>query len=65
METIDVSEAVIESELCLGHVRWVPLSMLQGHRRKLQQLFQVRTYKNGRPHGVREEWRDVPFVEGE
>jgi hypothetical protein len=48
------------TEVCLGLVRWVPLSMMQAHRKKLQQLFQICRYKDGRIIEAVQEWRDVP-----
>lgn len=47
---------------CGGQVRWVPLSMLQGHRRRLQQLWIITDYEDGKPVRRRREWRDVPEV---
>lgn len=50
---------------CLGAVRWVPLSMLQAHRRKLQQLYEIICYENGKPVSHETEWRDVPLEDEE
>lgn len=52
--------AKYSQEHCAGQVRWVPLSMLQGHRKRLQQLFLVTDYEGGKPVAQRREWRDVP-----
>lgn len=46
-----------------GEVRWVPLSALQSHRKKLQQRwFRDRIDIHGHVAGADEEWRDVPTV---
>lgn len=46
-----------------GEVRWVPLSPMQAHRTRLQQLW-VKNRLNSWGHvdGYDEEWRDVPTV---
>jgi hypothetical protein len=50
------------TEYCMGELRWVPISSMQAHRHKLQQLYEVVVYAGGVATGRREEWRDVPFV---
>lgn len=52
-------------QVCNGVVRWVPLSSMQAHRRKLQQEWSVITTKDGKVVEIRREWRDVPSVEEE
>lgn len=53
-------ETLTAGERCLGQVRWAPTPMFQGHRPKLQQLWEVVTYKDGKPWSRDEQWRDVP-----
>ncbi len=53
-------EERISMEKCLGRVRWVPLSPMQAHRKKLQQLYEVIHYRDGQPWKRVEDWRDVP-----
>lgn len=57
---VDISEAVMKVERCMGPVRFVPLSGMQAHRKKLQQLYEVTEYRDGAPWARTEEWRDVP-----
>jgi hypothetical protein len=51
-------------ERCLGQCRWVPLSGLQAHRKKLQQLWEITEYETHievtKPVAMTQEWRDVP-----
>lgn len=42
-------------------LRWVPLSMMQAHRRKLQQAWETVHYEGAQPIRIETEWRDVPF----
>lgn len=45
------------SEECLGQCRWVPAP----DSKRLQQLWAVTSYKDGKPWGAYHEWRDVPI----
>lgn len=53
--------SLTKSERCIGQVRWVPLSAMQAGHRKLQQLWEITSYKDGKPWSLDHEWRDVPF----
>lgn len=58
--TLAFDSGVIEDARPLD-VRWVPKASY-GFERKLQQRWSITTYSNGGAVGLREEWRDVPFV---
>lgn len=59
--TITVKTATVER--CLGQCRYVSLSAMQAHRHKLQQAWEILTYRGGEVDSRSIEWRDVPEVQ--
>jgi hypothetical protein len=61
-DVMTFGESIVRGERCLPNVRWVPIPEWGNPhpQRKLQQLWQVTTYKDGKPWSIDEEWRDVP-----
>lgn len=52
-------ESLTQQEEPTPRLRWMRHSPLPEHR-TLQQLWLITTWKDGRPHDRREEWRELP-----